>query len=107
MSDQHPDPQSGESTGTSGQEPADLLDSDPGGNSPEGLAGDLGISSERVEKVRGQAEPATHGAETTHPGADADLPETHDPAHPDVEPQPDPVAGQPHDPDRNPGHTHG
>jgi len=34
-------------------EPNDLTESDPNGAGPDGLAGGMGVSSERVGKVRG------------------------------------------------------
>ena len=45
--------------------PRDLLDSDANVGAKDGLAGGMGVSSERVGKVRGSTEPATHGTEAT------------------------------------------
>ncbi|MGO4257819.1 hypothetical protein [Marmoricola sp. RAF53] len=45
-------------------EPRDVLDSEPGFGEDSGTAGDMGVSSERVGKVRGSAEPATSGNES-------------------------------------------
>lgn len=53
-------------TTTSGSnEPNELQESDPNGGGAHGLAGGMGVSSERVGKVRGSDEPATHGVEST------------------------------------------
>lgn len=51
---------------------ADVTDSDPNGNTPEGLAGDMGLSSERVGPLRGSPREATHGAGPAHPEAPYD-----------------------------------
>ncbi len=45
-------------------EPNDLHDSDPNGGGPQGLAGSMGVSSERVGDMRGKVEPGTHGEES-------------------------------------------
>jgi hypothetical protein len=44
-------------------EPRDILDSEPNVGEEHGLAGGMGVSSERVGKIRGSAEPATTGVE--------------------------------------------
>ena len=46
-----------------------ILDSDPSGNAAEGLAGGMGVSSERVEALRGEGPAATHGVADTSDGA--------------------------------------
>jgi hypothetical protein len=51
---------------------ADVTDSDPNGNTPEGLAGGMGVSSERVAPLRGAPQDATHGAGPEHPEAPYD-----------------------------------
>lgn len=51
---------------------ADVTDSDPNGNTPEGLAGGMGVSSERVGPLRGSTQDATHGAGPSHPQAPYD-----------------------------------
>lgn len=55
-------------------EPNDLTESDPNGAGSDGLAGGMGVSSERVGKVRGSAVPTTHGTEATGVAADDDVP---------------------------------
>lgn len=46
-------------------EPRDLLDSDANVGEADGLAGTMGVSSERVGKVRGSSGLRTHGTEDT------------------------------------------
>ncbi|MFL6159853.1 MAG: hypothetical protein ACJ72D_27510 [Marmoricola sp.] len=46
-------------------DPYDVSASDPNGDSEDGLAGSMGVSSERVGKMRGNVEPGTHGVELT------------------------------------------
>jgi hypothetical protein len=60
-----------------GPEPADpkVTDSDPSGNGPEGLAGGMGVSSERTGRVPGAQGEATHGAVDPYP----ELPTDEDP----------------------------
>lgn len=89
------------------EQAAATLESDANGNGPEGLAGDMGISSERVGHLQGGGE-GTHGAAPTQtagplPGEDA--PEK---AADGEEPHPA-NALPPHRFDRrtNPGHSHG
>jgi hypothetical protein len=77
--------------------------------SADELAGGMGISSERVGHVRGNAEPATHGAEdTSSPPVDEPPPEqSADPATgPEVHPDND-VRPHPFDRTTTPGHSHG
>ena len=50
----------GETPGT------EIEESDPNADSAEGLAGEMGVSSERTGPVRGQAEEVTYGAAPTH-----------------------------------------
>ena len=52
-----------------------VTDSDPGGNGPHGLAGGMGVSSERTGHVSGAQGEATHGALDPYP----DLPTDEDP----------------------------
>ena len=80
-------------------------ESDPNADSTEGLAGDMGISSERKGPVRGQAEEATNAAVPTHtddPVGEA-LPEqsAYD-GQPEV--NPDSPGRHESDPDSNPRH---
>ncbi len=44
----------------------EISESDPNADSPEGLAGDMGVSSERKGTVRGGAEEVTYAAAPTH-----------------------------------------
>ena len=83
----------------SNEEPAfdptlpDVTDSDPGGNTPHGLDGDLGISSERVGPLRGSSEEGTHGAGAApDDGEPDDVPEK----------SPDPARGEEVQPDLPP-----
>ncbi len=89
------------------------LETDPSGGGPDRLAGEMGISSERVGHVQGSTEEATHGAAPTQtpgptpPGEDDPPEKTPDPA---TGPEPEPAnALPPHRFDRrtNPGHSHG
>jgi hypothetical protein len=84
-----------------------IEESDPNADSPEGLAGEMGVSSERRGNVRGLSEEVTHGAAPHQP--DADEPEG------DVPPEQSAYDGQPEsnpespgahksDPDAHPGH---
>ena len=45
----------------------DVQESDPNADSADGLAGGMGVSSERKGPVRGQAEEVTYAATPTHP----------------------------------------
>ena len=55
-------------------EPREVLDSEPNVGEEHGLSGGMGVSSERVGKVRGSAEPATSGAEDLSSEEPADPP---------------------------------
>ena len=55
-------------------EPRDVLASEANVGEDSGLAGGMGVSSERVGKVRGSAEPATTGTEDTSPTDAPDAP---------------------------------
>ncbi len=44
--------------------PRDVLDSEPNMGEESGLRGNMGVSSERVGKVRGMPEPTTGGNES-------------------------------------------
>ena len=83
------------------------LGSDANGNGPEGLAGDMGISSERVGHVQGGAA-STHGAAPTQTEGPLEGEEAPEKAADGDEPQPA-NAMPPHRFDRrkNPGHSHG
>ncbi len=90
----------------------DVFESDPNADSPDGLAGGMGVSSERRGTVRGGDEEVTYTAAPTYPDAqevgaptgDDTPPEqsAHD-GEPDVQPDND-VTKHPFDPERNPGH---
>ncbi len=43
-----------------------IAESDPNADSTEGLAGEMGVSSERLGLVRGQDEPVTHATAPTY-----------------------------------------
>jgi hypothetical protein len=49
-----------------------IEESDPNADSPEGLAGELGVSSERTGPVRGGADEVTYGTAATHTEEDAE-----------------------------------
>ena len=85
----------------------EISESDPNADSPEGLAGDMGVSSERKGPVRGQEEDVTYAAAPTHlddepPGETPPEQSAFDP-RPDV--HPDEVDSHPLNPDGNPGHA--
>ena len=73
----------------------DVQESDPNADSAAGLAGGMGVSSERVGLVRGSAEPATSGTLETYPDepTGTGLPEQ-SPAGPEV--RADPPLTKPH-----------
>ena len=108
-------PDERDAPGTTPETPpeTEVTESDPNADGPEGLAGDMGVSSERLGTVRGGEEPVTYGRGATHPdpaevgaptGQDTP-PEQSRPGQDDApEVNPDPVETQPHDPDRNPRH---
>ena len=55
-------------------DPRDVLDSEPNMGEESGQAGDMGVSSERVGKVRGTEEPTTSGAESLDTDTASDTP---------------------------------
>ena len=69
MADETTDP-----TGTGHARETDVQESDPSADSADGLAGDLGISSERVGPLRGGGE-GTYGAEQATEPSDEDVPD--------------------------------
>jgi hypothetical protein len=91
----------------------EISESDPNADSPEGLAGGMGVSSERPGAVRGSDEEATYGAAPTYTDAE-DAPTGDDvppeqsafDGRPEVQPDND-VPAHPHDPDKNPRHLGG
>ncbi len=86
-----------------------IEESDPNADSPEGLAGEMGVSSERTGTVRGGSEEVTYAAAPTHtddePAQDEAPPEqsAHD-ERPEVQPDND-VPAHPRNPEGNPGHA--
>ena len=82
-----------------------VTESDPNADSAHGLAGGMGVSSERKGPVRGQDEEATYAATPTHtedPEDEAPPEQSAFSTAPEV--TPDPVEGHVSDPDRNPRH---
>ncbi|MET0839172.1 MAG: hypothetical protein ABWY19_10350 [Marmoricola sp.] len=87
----------------------EIGESDPNADSSEGLAGEMGVSSERKGTVRGESGEVTYGAAPTHP----DEPEGETPpeqsaydGEPEVQPDND-VTPHPRNPQGNPGHAGG
>jgi hypothetical protein len=93
----------------------DVFESDPNGDSADGLAGGMGVSSERKGTVRGGDEEVTYTAAPTYTDAEDDGAPTGDDTPPeqsahDGEPEVHPANDRdahPFDPDRNPGHSGG
>ena len=84
-----------------------IEESDPNADSPEGLAGEMGVSSERRGHVRGHAEEVTYGAAPTHPDEDepeGDVPPEQSAYDGQPEANPDSPGAHKSDPDSNPGH---
>ena len=50
----------------------DVTESDPNADSPEGLAGGMGVSSEVTGRVRGSQEQVTYGSLETYPDVELD-----------------------------------
>lgn len=76
----------------------DVQESDPNADSAAGLAGEMGVSSERVGELRGGSGTGTYGAMETHaPTPEGDVP---------PEQSADPATGEPH-PDQPPLKDHG
>ena len=88
-----------------------IEESDPNADSPDGLAGEMGVSSERKGRVRGVDEEVTYAAAPTHPDEE-DTPDDLPPeqsafdARPEVQPEND-VAPHPRNTRGNPGHARG
>jgi hypothetical protein len=93
-----------------GPEPADpkVTDSDPSGDGPAGLAGGMGVSSERTGRVPGAAGEATHGAVDPYPDVpqDEDPPPEQSAGGPEVRPAND-LPPHDFDPRTAQGHSHG
>jgi len=90
--------------------PTELEESDPNADSAVGLAGGMGVSSERPGPVRGVAEDVTYGTAPTHPDEEpVDDPPPEQSAYdgePEVHPDND-VPAHPRNPQGNPGHSGG
>ena len=87
----------------------EITESDPNADSPEGLAGGMGVSSERKGTVRGGSEDVTYtSAPTFTESEESDeepLPEQSAfDGRPEVQPDND-VERHPRNPDGNPGHA--
>ena len=89
----------------------EVTESDPNADGPEGLAGDMGVSSERRGTVRGGSEPVTYTTAPTHTGHEEVGAPTAEDSPPEqssrdarLDVQPDPVETHDFDPDRNPRH---
>lgn len=96
-------PDDADSSGTT--PPAHVEESDPSADSRQGLAGDMGVSSERRGPVRGLDEEVTYGAAPTHPDDEAgDAPPEQSARDGRPEVNPDSPGAHPSDPDSNPGH---
>jgi hypothetical protein len=93
-----------------GDEPADpeVTDSDPSGDGPAGLAGGMGVSSERTGRVPGASGEATHGAVNPYPDqpTDDDPPPEQSAGGPEVHPDDD-LPAPDFDPRTAEGHSHG
>lgn len=95
-----------------------MREGNPSGESEPGLAGDLGVSSERTDAdlsgiegtgTTASAQGRTDSDAPTHP-EEAGQAHEDDPAKEpggDLPDEPASPPGQPHDPARNPGHSHG
>ena len=68
----------------------EITESDPNADSEVGLAGEMGVSSERRGPVRGQDEPVTHATAPTYVEQDEDAPtppeQSASSGHPEVQP---------------------
>ena len=85
----------------------DIRESDPNADSAAGLAGDMGVSSERTGPLRG-GEESTHGAEYPAEPEDDEAPpeQSADPATGEVTPSNE-LPEHPFDPGKASGHSHG
>ncbi len=84
-----------------------IEESDPNADSAEGLAGGMGVSSERKGHVRGQTDEVTYAAAPTHldepPEGETPPEQSAYDGKPDVHPDND-VPAHPRNPEGNPGH---
>jgi hypothetical protein len=85
-----------------------VTDSDPSGSGPHGLAGGMGVSSERTGRVSGAEGEATHGALEPFPElpTDEDPPAEQSAGGSEVHPAND-LPPHRFDPTASPGHSHG
>ena len=86
-----------------------ISESDPNADSADGLAGDLGVSSERKGTVRGGSEEVTYAAAPTYteePEGETPPEQSAFDPRPDVHPDND-VPAHPRNPEGNPGHSGG
>ncbi len=93
-------------------EETDVLESDPSGNGPQGLAGDMGVSSERTGPVDGTGVgggESTHGTVPTQRSRDDEDDVPPEQSAGDAIPEENPAEAPPHDFDAGttPGHSHG
>ncbi len=90
--------------------PTHTEESDPNADSAEGLAGDMGVSSEQPGPVRGVDEDVTYGTAPTHPpdekGGDTPPEQSAHDGEAEVHPDND-VPSHPRNPAGNPGHSGG
>jgi hypothetical protein len=84
-----------------------IEESDPNADGPDGLAGDLGVSSERLGTVRGGEEEVTYTAAPTHPEdapQDGEVPPEQSSTDDRPEINPESPGRHESDPDSNPRH---
>jgi hypothetical protein len=90
--------------------PTEIEESDPNADSAEGLAGGMGVSSERPGPVRGVDEEVTYGTAPTHldepPEGETPPEQSAYDGQPEVQPDND-VPPHPRNPMGNPGHSGG
>ncbi len=81
-------------------------ESDPNADSREGLAGDMGVSSERKGPARGVAEEVTYGSVPTYDDTEPEGDVPPEQSAYDGQPEVNPDSPGPHksDPASNPGH---
>jgi hypothetical protein len=82
-----------------------IEESDPNADSADGLAGEMGVSSERKGTVRGGSEEVTYTSAPTHTdGPDGDTPPEQSAYDEKPEINPDPPGKHEFDPESNPRH---
>ncbi|MDP3894883.1 hypothetical protein [Nocardioides sp.] len=92
-----------EAAATEQAPPTDIRESDANASGPQGLAGGMGVSSERVGPVGDEGTEATHGVRPSDPvPTAADEPPEQAPGHPEENPVG--IPPKPHHPEHNPGH---